>query len=233
MKYALFLLVFITSNLSAQQNPVQLHIFDTASEVEEEKPGGAPNQPLRVPSVLVERILTLGKQRTRISLFDNRVAVVTIRENGKQVFFRMWTLSSIEYDAYVKAFGTSISDAGLKERDIVEAPGADALIHLGFPGYPEREFHYSPLQILDLPTGRLISILDDLEKRISSIAPSAEELQHWQPEEGDRVELYNGMIARVEELREGGVIVLQYEETFILQVVPFEAWPDVIFRILK
>jgi len=233
MRYALFLLVLIASNLSAQQNPVQLQIFNTEGEDEAEKPGENPDQDIRVPSVLVERIQTLGEQRTRISLFDNRAAVVTIREKDKQVFFRMWTLSKIEYDAYIKAFKTCISDAGLQDRDSVETPKADALIRLSFPEYPQREFHYSPFQILDLSTSRLISILDDLEKRISDIAPSAEELQHWQPEEGDRVELYNGTIARVDELRAGGVIVLQHEETSILEVVPFEAWPNVIFRILK
>jgi len=233
MKNAFFLLFLTAATLFAQQAPVELHIFSSSSEDEAVKAEEEPDQPITVPSALVERIVTLGERKSRISLFDNRVTVVTIRENGKQVFFRKWTLNKIEFDAYIKAFETCISKAGLQIGDSIETPDAIALIRLSFPGQNLREFQFSPFQILDLSTSRLNSILDDLEKRVSSIAPSAEELQTWQPKENDRIELYSGMIARVEEVREDGSIVLQHEETSILELVPHDAWPDVIFRILK
>ncbi len=188
--------------------------------------------PERVPVAIVERVQLIGKTTTRLSFFDNRVIIVTMREGGKQFFFRKWTMGEAEYSVYLKALMSCVGQAGLSRHENIDEEDSHAKIYLNIPGRKSRSFSFSPLQVQDLATTRLNAILDDIQKWVASMPPSAEELQHWKPEEGDRVELFNGTLATVEEVQEGGVIILQYDETSILEVVPHDAWSKIIFRLL-
>ena len=225
------LLTYFSCPLAAQEKGlhevVTTDSLTTGTEAKEKKEIAE-----RVPEALVERIQTVGETTTRISLFNNRVAVVTMRDQGAQFFFRKWTLGEAEYSVYLKALSSCAHKAGLSNHEDFDNRAYHARIYLHLSERPSRHFSYSPLQVQDLATSRLTGILDDIQERVSSLPPSAEVLQHWRPKEGDRVELFNGSFAIVDEIRGGGVIVLQYEETSILEVVPYEAWSHVIFRIL-
>lgn len=230
-----FLLILMTAPLlMSQEDSAPRHeVLSTEMMSIEKSSQPAAADPTRVPMVLVERVLTIGRNITRITLFDNRVAVTTVRENGKQVFFRKWTFAETEYQIYLKALAGCVPKAGLTRHENVDSPNTIASVSMHLKGMAERSFTYSPFQVQDISSARLISVLDDIQERVRSMPPSAEELQFWQPKEGDRVELYNGSFARVDEVRETGVLVLQHEETSIIEVVPFEAWAKIIFRIVK
>ncbi len=85
----------------------------------------------------------------------------------------------------------------------------------------------------DLSTNRLNGILDDIQAKVQDMPPAAEALRRWQPREGDRVELFSGRTAVVDEVRDNGAIVLQHDDVSILELVPAEARANVIYRILQ
>lgn len=235
MRYVFTLAVmFLLVGLPGQaQDPAPQQVLTSTSlaPASAEKP--EEDTPEEVPTALVERIQVVGGTITRISLFDNRVVVVTMRDHQKQFFFRKWTLSTAEYSVYFNALLKCATRAGLVHHENLDEDQSVSTIYLRLPGRKPRRFRISPLQVQDIATSSLSSILDDIQQRVSSLAPSAEALQHWQPKEGDRVELYDGSFATVDEVREEGVIILQHEETSILEVVPFEARAKVIFRIIQ
>jgi len=229
---ALFL-SWVPLSLIAQQSPVDLDFFADAPEVIESSGEQEPEDTPRVPRCLVERIRTVGEKRTRVSLFDNGVAVVTIRQGDQQVFFRKCTLDPLEFKVYLEALEGCADQAGRKEPTTIETSSGNAEVRLSMPGDQPRSFEYSLFQVPDLSTAHLLSLLDDLEHHVSSMRPSAEQLRTWEPEEGQRVELYNGSFARITEVREDGVIVLEEEETLMSRIVPRKEWPDVIFRLVE
>lgn len=185
-----------------------------------------------VPNVVAERHWFQGDQAVRITLFDNKMAVTTVREKGLQVFLRQLTLGDGEYEIYLKAMSEVAAKAGSLDRVVVETINSDARVALNLPGISPSTFSYSPLQVLDLPTARLVAVLDDLQKRVTEASPSQEALRLWAPATDDLVELYVGGTARVTEVRENGVLVMEQANTGIIMVVPREEWHLIILKVL-
>jgi len=185
-----------------------------------------------VPNVIVERQWFHGDRAVRITLFDNKMAVTTVREQGRQVFFRQLKLDDVEYGVYVKALSEVAAEAGVSDRVPVEAIDVGAKVVLNLPDVPQQSFSYSPLQILDLATGRLVAVLDDLELRVTEVSPSQEALRLWVPTVGERVELFVGGESDVTEVREDGVLILENPDTGIITVVPWDQRHLVILRVL-
>ncbi len=185
-----------------------------------------------VPNVVVERHWFHGDRAVRITLFDNKMAVTTVREHGRQVFLRQLTLGDSEYEIYVKAMSEVADKAGGLDRVPVETIDSGARIALNIPGFSPSAFSYSPLQVLGLPTARLVAVLDDLQKRVTEASPSQEALRLWEPAADDLVEHYVGGTARVTEIREDGVLVMEQSDTGIILVVPREEWHLIIMKVL-
>ena len=185
-----------------------------------------------VPNVVVERHWFHGDRAVRITLFDNKMAVTTVREDDRQVFFRQLTLGNGEYEIYIKAMSEVVDKAGRSDRVAVETVDSGARVTLNLPAFSPSAFSYSPLQVLDLPTARLVAVLDDLQKRVTEASPSQEALRLWEPATDDMVELYVGGKARVTEIRENGVLVMEQADTGIIMVVPREEWHLMIMRVL-
>lgn len=185
-----------------------------------------------VPNVVVERHWFHGDRAVRITLFDNKMAVTTVREDDRQVFFRQLTLGDGEYEIYIKAMSEVADKAGRSDRVAVETIDSGARVALNLPAFSPSDFSYSPLQVLDLPTARLVAVLDDLQKRVTEASPSQETLRLWEPAIDDMVELYVGGIARVTEIRENGVLVMEQADTGIIMVVPREEWHLFILKVL-
>ncbi len=187
----------------------------------------------QAPDVIVERHWHSGDRAVRVTLFDNRVAVTTVREGNRQVFMRKLTLSEIEFSVYREAIAEVAAEAGLEDRVPIETLDSGASVTLRFSDGTFRTFTYTPLQVLDLPTGRLVAILDDIQQRVADSTPSEEALKSWIPVEGDVVELYVGGTATVTEVREDGIIVLEQDDTEIILVVPPNERHLIILRVIE
>jgi hypothetical protein len=188
--------------------------------------------PPQCPRPVVERFLTLGKQTTRVSLFDNRVAVVSMSEDGHQTFFRSRTLSDEEYIGYLAAVVVDETRRRARESHIsVESTHGEVLIYRA-TGDPLR-IEYSPLEVEDLQTAHLLAALDDLQSTLESIGPYLDEVRNWRPQPGDRVELNNGETATVVELRDDEVMVLRHGGGTIMELVPIARREQVVYRVLS
>lgn len=186
-----------------------------------------------VPNVVVERHWFHGERAYRITLFDNKMAVTTVREKEEQVFFRQLTLGDAEYEIYLDAMSEVVAEAGVKDRESVKTVDSGASVAVNIPGIAPLFFFYSPLQVLDLPTGRLVGILDDLQQRVSEASPSAEALRLWNPKVGDQLELFVGGKAEVTEVREDGVLVIEQPDSRTILIVPSFERPQVIMKVVS
>jgi hypothetical protein len=187
----------------------------------------------QAPTPVAERITTRFDTATRVTLFSNQIVVVTIRENGEQGFMRRITLSEEQYMVYRGAIETNADELGQKPVfSVVGSSQAqvELVLHVGEDA--PRRLQYSPMATVSLPLSRIIAALDDLESQVLTASPSAEELANWQPQQGDRVQLLNESYARVVEVTEDGVLVLEHEETYLREVVPPGNWDRVILHVV-
>ncbi len=189
--------------------------------------------PVTTPSPIVERTVVLRERAIRISLFSNRVAVVAVREAGVQVQVSRLTLDEAAFIAYLAAIERDAVEAEPDQvRSAVRTRESTAVIDLWIgPGAPRR-IEYAPIDTLELAAARLVATLDDLERVVLEASPSAEALREWRPRRGDVVELLNGHVARVSDVREDGTIVIEYLETPMIEVVAAGIRDRVILRVL-
>lgn len=188
----------------------------------------------QAPAPIVERSLTVGGRTVRTSLFDNRVAVVSVTRDGERTIFRQMTLPESEYIGYLAAVQRDAEEiAAAERRPKVESMGGSGTITLHIGPMAPSTVRYSPVTVLDLPTARLVAALDDLEQRVVWGDPPATELQDWQPRRGDRVELRAGGTAHVIEVREDGSIVLEHDDVAINEIVPLEGRAKVVLRVIE
>lgn len=222
--HLLFLLVLHL----AQAPPIEgakiiesVQLFEPEAPVEEE--------PLILPAAVVERFTTSGDRVTRVSLFSDRVAVVSTVEDGERVFFRQMRLSPGELSGYLGAL--SIEPAAVRSNDragTLAPSGTRGVILLYTSGETPRRIEYQPMTTIDLGTSRLLAVLDELEARVSSVGPYFHELQGWVPREGDRVRLVNGKTATVDRVYESGSVQLRHDGIAILELVP----PDQLLKVV-
>ncbi len=181
------------------------------------------------PSPVVERLVTMGPRLTRVSLFDNRMAVLSISGKESEPFFRQLTLSEQEYVVYVTAISGDGAIAVGTEEYLLASWDSKAVVRIYLENGGVREIVYAPASTVGLPLRRILDALDDIERQLVEISPSFEELRHWQPQTGDLVELYDGQRAKVIDILDG-TVVLETPGNAI--VVTEEQRPDVIRRLL-
>jgi hypothetical protein len=149
--------------------------------------------PLRAPGVVVERVVDFGPLTRRLTLFTNRVAVVSIREGERQVVLRRLTLGENEYAAYIVAVARCLEQIPESSASPADAESfGHGVITTTVGSGPPRRVEYSNLAALDLATGRLVAVLDDIGERVVTSAPGEEELRGWEPAVGDLVEVVTG-----------------------------------------
>lgn len=190
--------------------------------------------PARAPGVVVERVVDFGPLTRRLTLFTNRVAVVSIREGERRVILRQLTLGENEYAAYVVAIARCLEQIpeGGSSPAVAEDLGHGVITTTVGRG-ARRRIEYSNLAALDLATGRLVAVLDDIGRRVVTSAPGEEALRGWEPEVGEWVELATGERARVMEVRDGGVIVLDLERSPLLEEITPEHRAQRIRRVVE
>ncbi len=188
----------------------------------------------QAPVPVVERTVTQGEVATRVSLFSNRVLVVTVRRGDEQDFMRRITLPDNEYMVYLGSFQTAAEE--LDQQPIsseVNTSQAEVVITLHIGPDAPRLIRFSPMSIVKLPLGRIQGALDDLQLRVLEASPSAEAMRTWEPAKGDRVELMNGITATVVEVWEEGLLILEHDLTYVRESVPPDVRDQVILRVVE
>jgi len=180
----------------------------------------APTPVVEAPSPVVERVVRFKERTLRLTLFDNREAVVSVREHGHQVLARRRLLAEPVYVGYVAA--TTADRAALEKlarsTDVLRE-GGRGRISIFRPGEAPLIVRYSTLQAHDLVLGRLVAALDDLEKYVLETNPSFDAMKRWVPHVGDRVELVNGQTATVIEVKTNHVIVIEYDDVPVVEAI--------------
>ncbi len=188
----------------------------------------------QAPVPVVERTVTQGEVATRVSLFSNRVLVVTVRRGDEQDFMRRITLPDSEYMVYLGSFQTAAEELDQKPvSSEVNTSQAEVVITLHIGPDAPRLIRFSPMSILKLPLGRIQGALDDLQLRVLEASPSAEAMRTWEPAKGDRVELMNGITATVVEVWEEGLLILEHDLTYVRESVAPDVRDQVILRVLE
>ena len=187
----------------------------------------------QAPVPVAERVSTHLGRTTRVSLFSNHVIVVSIRSDSED-FVHRTTLNLDEYMVYLQTLNRAIGEVGdtpvgsdVESRDSVTV----LTVYLG-PDAP-RVFRYSPLSSLNLAVGKIASAMDDLENRALEALPGEYEIQQWQPEIGDCVELRQGGEACVTAISEDGSIVLMRDDIVMTYTVAKENRAEVILKIIE
>ncbi|MCG6963883.1 MAG: hypothetical protein LJE95_11510 [Acidobacteria bacterium] len=179
----------------------------------------SPTPTARVPSPVVERIVTRGDSRTRLSLFDNRVAVVSLSEDGVQTVVRRRTLSAEAYLGYLAAVTETLPglDALEPQQDLPADNVGVITLHVGEG--PERVVRYATLRSPKLALGRLLATLDDLQTVVMETKPAHDRLAIWEPRRGDRLRMVTGQTAVVVEVHDDGGVVVEYEDVGVIEYV--------------
>jgi len=187
----------------------------------------------QAPVPVAERVATHLGRTTRVSLFSNHVVVVSIHSASEDYVHRT-TLNPDEYMVYLQTLNRAIGEVGdtpvgsdVETRDSVTV----LTVYLG-PDAP-RVFRYSPLSSLNLAVGKIASAMDDLETRALEALPGEYEIQQWQPEIGDCVELRQGGEACVTAISEDGSIVLMRDDIVMTYTVAKENRAEVILKIIE
>ncbi len=188
----------------------------------------------QAPIPVVERVFTEGEVATRVTLFSNRVVVVSITDHGVQGYFKHVTLPPDQYLIYLGILQQAVLELGEKPvTSAVSTPrGRVALtLHMG-PDSPRR-IEFSPMATVSLPLAQISGAINDLEFLVRESSPSSEALKEWQPRRDDRVELMNGGYARVVEVIDEGLVVLVHEDTYIREIVGPDVRDQVILRVVE
>ena len=188
----------------------------------------------QAPVPVAERIVSHGRTTTRTSLFSNRIVVVSISEDGVQGVLRSLTLPEDQYFIYLKILEDAASALG-EEPVSSDISGSqdrvELMLHIGSAG--QRTLEFSPIAVVNLPLSQITGAINDLEALTLASSLSAEALRGWQPRRGDRVELLAGGFARVAEVVDEGIVVLEYEVTYIRQIVPVGGLDQVVLRVVE
>lgn len=187
----------------------------------------------QIPTPVAEKITTRLGTTTRVSLFSNRLVVVSVRSDTDNFVHR----AEIEPDDYMVYLQTLESAAETISNDPVssgvesEASTTTLNLHVG-PDAPV-SFTYSPLASLDLSLGRIASVMEDIRIQALEALPGEIELSHWEPKIGDCVELRTGGRACVILVKDDDTVILRREDIVITYTVTEDERADVILKLIE
>jgi hypothetical protein len=187
----------------------------------------------QAPVPVVERTTTLGGVATRVSLFSNRVVVVTTRRMDKQDFVRRITLPDDQYMVYLGFFQTAAEELDRQPvSSQVDTSDAEVVISLHVGPNAPRTIRFSPMSVVKLPLARIQGALDDIELQVFEASPSAEAMRTWVPRKGDRVELMDGTTATVVEVWDDGLLIIEHDSTYVRESIAAGLRDQVILRVV-
>lgn len=149
------------------------------------------------PSYVVERIVRIGGEVRRVTLFRDGVGVVHTRAaDGEQTLHHapVGELVSRQVEQVVREVYPEM------QRFVAmgQGPrGGEVELRLAPPGLEPRIVRLSLQTAPSAATARLSATLDALEERILKDLAPAEDLQEWEPRIGERIELDDRTILTV------------------------------------
>ncbi len=186
----------------------------------------------RVPSPVAERTLEVRGQSTRVTLFDNRLAVVSMRAGDDNPVVRTLRLSEADFDTWVAILERSMEAENDEIESSVQAFDAVCRVRVYVGPDAPYTFEMPPAAAVDRYLRQVLDVLDAIEKQVLEAPAWYEEVTGWQPAVGDRVRLARGNLATVVELVEGGIIVVEHDGTWVREVIPPDARVMVIVDVL-
>jgi len=188
----------------------------------------------QAPIPVLERVFSEDDIATRVTLFSNRVVVVSITEAHVRGYFQYITLPPDQYMIYLGILQKAIEELG--ENPVtseVSTPRSNIALTLHMGPDSPREIQFSPMATVSLQLAQISGAINDLEQLVRESSPSSEALQGWDPRRDDRVELMAGGYARVAEVLDEGLLVLEHEGTFIREIVGPDVRDEVILRVVE
>jgi len=194
-----------------------------------------PAQARGAPSAIVDRTVEQPGERTRLSLFSNGVAVVSVRyRDATPVLFKR-ALPREELVGYLVA----LEDAARQIRSLDSIPdasgGRNGTVRIRLaagPGDPI-QLRFATLSMMPMAIGRLGAILDDLQTKVMATPKGYDELMGWVPREGDTVEMVTGQKADVIDVRKDGTIIVEYRDVGLTELVQKADRANRILRVLS
>ena len=153
--------------------------------------------PTPEPSYVVERVVTVGGELRRVTLFRDGTGVVKRRSATGEETLRhtpVGELVQAQIEQVVREVYPEIAEFSSMGRG---PEGGSAELRLAPPGLAPLTVRISLTAVLSASAARLGATLDALEERVLAGKPPAEDLRTWEPALGERVELDDGTVLTV------------------------------------
>ncbi len=157
--------------------------------------GGAPE-----PSYVVERVVRVGDDMRRTSVFRNGVAVAVREKGGKRVHFARETLDDVELKVIVQVTEEAYPELR-RFAGPVDGPGFGTVeFRLAPPGMEPLTVRFPAGSVESLAAARIGQALDGLDAEMARFRGEREDLRNWEPRVGESVQLEDGRTVEVRDV---------------------------------
>jgi hypothetical protein len=157
------------------------------------------------PSHIAERIVTIGQETRRVSVFRDGTAVVALRDGLAEPTVIRQRLNQIELQVVIQVVNECYEELR-RLRPPEYAPGGSWVeLRLAPPG---REAFTVRLPAAGTPLAAVVRIaqaLDGVENRLTSFPGDREDLSQWIPAAGERVRLVDGRVVDIGSVTDSSV----------------------------
>jgi hypothetical protein len=156
------------------------------------------------PTYIVERVVTVGGEVRRTSVFRNGVAVVVREKTGEKKRVLRQQLTEIELQVLTQVVDEGYPDVA-RGSGIGQSPLEGRVeLRLAPPGREPLVVCYPIAGVQGLGATRIGQALDGLEARMTSPGGIREDLRTWEPTVGEWLELEGGRTGQVIEVLPNG-----------------------------
>jgi hypothetical protein len=152
------------------------------------------------PSYIVERVVTVGGETRRISIFRNGVAAVVREKPGEDKHLLRQPLTEVELQVLTQIVEESYPDLARLGSPGQSPVEGNVELRLAPRGRETLVVRFPPTGVQAIGAARIGQALDGLEKRMTSPGGIRQDLREWQPTVGDWLELEDGRIVQVIEV---------------------------------
>lgn len=156
------------------------------------------------PTYIVERVVTVGGEVRRTSVFRNGVAVVVREKAGEEKRVLRQPLTEIELRVLTQIVDESYPDLA-RFGSVGQSPVEGMVdLRLAPPGRELLVARFPLAGVQVMGAARIGQALDGLEARMTRPGGIHEDLRDWQPNVGDWLELEDGRVVQVMEVLPNG-----------------------------
>ena len=149
---------------------------------------------------MVERVVTVGGEVRRTSVFRNGVAVVVREKAGEKKRVLRQPLNEVELQVLTQIVDESYPDL-TRFGSVGQSPVEGMVdLRLAPPGREPLFVRFPLAGVQSLGAARIGQALDGLEARMTGPGGIREDLRDWQPTVGDWLELEDGRVGQVIEV---------------------------------